>query len=121
MPVETDRAAIRARLLADRAWSVYALGDLEPGLFEHTTWHLTPNDDALLMIYCGLATPVLFAIGAAGSVNALLDEISDQPQLYLLVKPEILPLIHERYRVSHQTAMWRMVLDAAQFTRPDTH
>ena len=41
MPLLTDRAEIRARLLADRAWSVYALGDLAPRLFEHTTWYAT--------------------------------------------------------------------------------
>src|SRR5713226_486338 len=33
MALLTDRSAIRARLTADRAWSVYALGDLAPGLF----------------------------------------------------------------------------------------
>src|SRR5882724_7298567 len=120
MPVETDRSIIRARLLADRAWSVYALGDLAPGFFEYTTWHTARDGGALLMIYSGLSTPVLFAIGPADGVNALLDEISGRPRLYLLIKPEILPIIQARYRVSHQTAMWRMVLDPARFTRPET-
>jgi len=119
MPAETDRAALRARLLADRAWSLYALGDLAPGLFEHTAWRVG-DDGALLMVYSGLAIPVLFAIGPSGSVAALLDELSGQRQLYLLIKPEILPLIRERFHISHETAMWRMVLDPARFTRPDT-
>jgi GNAT superfamily N-acetyltransferase len=31
---------------------VYALGDLAPGLFEHTEWHATPDDSlALLMLF----------------------------------------------------------------------
>ena len=119
MPAETDPAAIRARLLADRAWSVYALGDLTPGFFEHTAWRVSAHDDALLMVYAGLATPVLFAIGAPESVGALLDEL-EQPQLYLLVKPDVLPIIHARYQVTHETAMWRMVLDPARFQRPAT-
>lgn len=121
MPVETDRAAIRARLLADRAWSVYALGDLAPGMFEHTTWHVAAHAQshgALLMVFSGLEIPVLFAIGSADSVEALLDELGGQRRLYLLVKPEILPLIRARYRVSHETAMWRLVLDPARFARP---
>ncbi len=118
MPAETDRAAIRTRLLADPAWSVYALGDLAPGLFEHTTWRVAEHDGALLMIYAGLGTPVLFAIGSAERVGPLLDELDGQHSLYLLVKPEILPLIHARYAVSHQTPMWRMLLNPAHFSRP---
>ena len=50
MPRETDLAVIRACLAADRAWSVYALGDLAPGLFEHTLWHVNRRDGALLML-----------------------------------------------------------------------
>ena len=119
MPAETDPAAIRARLLADRAWSVYALGDLTPGFFDHTAWRVSRHDGALLMVYAGLGTPVLFAIGAPGSVGALLGEL-EQPQLYLLVKPDVLPIIHARYQVTHETPMWRMVLDPARFERPDT-
>ena len=120
MPAETDRAAIRARLLVDRAWSVYALGDLAPGLFEHTTWHVAEQGDALLMVYAGLGTPVLFAIGAADRVAPLLDELDGQHLLYLLIKPEILPLLRARYVVEHETPMWRMLLDPARFAPPVT-
>src|SRR5215510_12528466 len=114
MPLETNRAAIRSRLNVDRIWSVYALGDLAPGLFEHTTWHVELQGGALLMIYAGLGTPVLFAIGDAENVDLLLDELAGQHPLYLLIKPEILPVIHNRYRVMDETPMWRMVLDPAR-------
>jgi ribosomal protein S18 acetylase RimI-like enzyme len=72
------------------------------------------------MVYSGLAIPVLFAIGPSGSVASLLDELNGQRQYYLLIKPEILPLIRARFHISHETAMWRMVLDPARFTQPDT-
>jgi ribosomal protein S18 acetylase RimI-like enzyme len=117
MPRETDPAALRLRLAADRAWAVYALGDLAPGLFEHTIWHVNRHDGALLMLYTGLKTPVLFATGAAASVRGLLEELDDWPKLYLLIRPEIMPLIQARYVVSHETAMWRMVLEPARFAQ----
>jgi len=34
LPVVHDVAVIRAILMRDPAWSVYALGDLAPGFFE---------------------------------------------------------------------------------------
>ena len=115
MPLETDRAAIRARLSADRAWSVYALGDLGPGFFEHTTWHTAPEGEALLMLFGAFETPVLFAQGPPAGVAPLLAEIATFPRVYPSIRPEILPLIQARYVVSHETAMWRMVLDPARF------
>jgi ribosomal protein S18 acetylase RimI-like enzyme len=120
MPTLQDKSAIRKSLNRDRAWSVYALGDLAPGLFEHTTWHATDGDESLLMLFRAFDTPVLFTIGAPAGVAALLDEISAQRKLYLSVRPEILPLIHARYSVRHETLMWRMVLDRARFTARPT-
>jgi hypothetical protein len=33
-----DKAEIRRRLNLDREWSLYALADLDDGLFEHCDW-----------------------------------------------------------------------------------
>jgi GNAT superfamily N-acetyltransferase len=121
MALLTDRSAIRARLTADRAWSVYALGDLAPGFFVHATWHAAADDAALLMLFRAFETPVLFTIGPSAGVERLLAEISAERKLYLSIRPDILPLIHAHYAVSHETAMWRMVLDPARFTtRPSS-
>src|SRR6185503_20449819 len=38
MPRLTDRNEIRSHLRRDPAWSVYALGDLEPPMFAKTLW-----------------------------------------------------------------------------------
>lgn len=115
MALVTDRSAIRARLSADRAWSVYALGDLAPGLFAHTTWHATADDKSLLLLFRAFETPVLFTIGPAAGVERLLAEVRAEPKLYLSIRPDILPLIHARYDISRVTLMWRMVLDPARF------
>ena len=120
MTLLTDRSAIRARLAADRAWSVYALGDLTPGLFGHTTWHAAPDDAALLLLFRAFGTPVLFTIGSAAGVEGLLDEIQAEPRLFLSIPPDILPLIRARYAVTDETPMWRMVLDPARFTTKPT-
>jgi ribosomal protein S18 acetylase RimI-like enzyme len=116
MPPISDANAIRARLNQDRAWSVYALGDLAPSLFQHTRWHAADGGTALLLLFGAFETPVLFTIGAPAEIEPLLGEIGDQPNLYLSIRPEILPLIRARHRVADETPMWRMVLNPAHFS-----
>jgi RimJ/RimL family protein N-acetyltransferase len=116
VPRLTDPAALRACLTADLAWSVYALGDLAPPYAAASEWHVPgAGRDALLLLYRAFDTPVLFALGAPDLVAPLLDEIAGERALYLSVRPEILPLIQARYRVSRLAAMWRMTLAAADF------
>ena len=114
----TDPHAISSLLETDRAWSVYALGDLAPGFYEHSVWHaVTGSEPALLLLYRAFEIPVLFALGPAALVDGLLDEIAGERKLYLSIRPEILPLIAARYRVEPAggVPMWRMTLDARRF------
>lgn len=112
MPLLTDRAAIHVVLEADRAWSVYALGDFAPGYFENCRWYCEPGGLALL--YCGFSPPIFFYIGEQAGAAAALDE-SRHEQISLQVRPEILPAISERYEISHRLNMLRMVLDPTKF------
>src|SRR3989304_9759092 len=41
--------------------------------------------------------------------------------MYLSIRPEILPLIKKRWRVEHETAMWRMTVTAANFRPASGH
>lgn len=119
MPATVDPGAVRAILNTDRAWSVYALGDLAPGLAEHAEWHLAPDGTpALVLVYRGFAVPVLFAFGAPEAVRPLLAAAAAEPRFYLSIRPEILPLIRERFSVQSEKPMWRMVLDQARFQPP---
>jgi len=118
MPRITHPAEIRALLEIDRPWAVYALGDLAPGFFEHSEWLRAPNAPALILLYRAFATPVLFALGKPESVRGLLDEIGGEREMYLSIRPEILPLVKARYEVRHETAMWRMVLDPVNLAAP---
>ena len=110
MPPTTDPARIRAILETDRAWAAYALGDLAPGFFEHCEWHCAADQSALILLYRAFDTPVLLTFGQPGAIELLLDEIADEPRLYLSIRPEILPLVEKRYTVQDLTTMWRMVL-----------
>lgn len=107
-------AHIRALLETDRRWAVYALGDLEPPHNTYSEWLTATDEAALLLLYRRISPTVLFALGAPTPVRVLLQQVTD-PELYLLVRPEILPLIAERYQVQTQIPMWRMVLEPRHF------
>jgi GNAT superfamily N-acetyltransferase len=112
MPLLTDVTVIRAILETDRAWAVYALGDLAPEHFRRSTWFRPPGGEpAVFLLYRAFATPVLFALGAPDVLAAGFDEICAEPALLLHVRPDIMPLLKRRYRVESERHMWRMVLD----------
>lgn len=114
MPRLTDPSAIRRLLNTDRAWSLYALGDLAPGYCDHAEWY--GNNQALALLYRVPAdAPVLITFGAPEDLAPLLAEVRDEPQLYLSIRPEILPLIQTHWMVRDETLMWRMMLEVAHF------
>jgi ribosomal protein S18 acetylase RimI-like enzyme len=120
MPPLHDPAAIRGLLQRDRPWAVYPLGDLAPGFFEHCRWSRTDGEPAaLVMLYQAFSPAVLFALGAPERVAALLDELDPARPLYLHVRPEIVPLLEARYRLTGLTPMWRMLLDRGRFAPGD--
>jgi ribosomal protein S18 acetylase RimI-like enzyme len=112
MPPLTDVSAIRTLLETDRPWSVYPLGDLSPELFGHCAWFGALGDrPALILLYRAFTPPVLFALGDPAAVGPLLAEVGDVPELYLHIRPEIVPLLETSYRIVNGKAMWRMLLD----------
>jgi GNAT superfamily N-acetyltransferase len=111
MPRLTDRDAIRSILETDRSWSLYALGDLQPPLWEQCEWYAAAGaEPALALLYRGAGTPVLLTVGAPEAVRPLLTEIADEPTLLLHVRPEIVALLRARYEVRDERPMWRMIL-----------
>ena len=119
MPRLTDRGRIRSILETDRPWAVYALADLEPGVFEHTHWFCAANDEpALALFFSGFATPVLITIGKAEALKSVIDEIVEElnPRgIYAVVKSEVMPLLIEHYRVVEERKMQRMVFHPGQY------
>ena len=122
MPQLTDKVLIRAILETERPWAAYALADLEPGYCEHAVWFCAAAGiPAIVLLYRAFALPVLLAVGAARHLRSVLDEVDPvldgAREVYVVVRPDVLPLLRERYRVSHDKAMLCMVL-APQSYRP---
>jgi GNAT superfamily N-acetyltransferase len=108
----------------DRAWSLYALGDLAPEELMHCEWRFTSDDPpAVTLFYRAFDPPVFFAIGSALAVERLLDEAALPKSLYLHIRPEILNLVSERYQRVTTKMMQRMILREpalADFTGVET-
>jgi ribosomal protein S18 acetylase RimI-like enzyme len=116
MPPVSDPLIIRALLETDRRWSIYPMGDLAPGLFEYSEWFRAADGErALVLIFRGFQTPVLFALGEAEAVRPVLAEAVGDPELFIHVRPEIVLLLRERYRVPIVDPMWRMILEPSEF------
>jgi len=116
MPRLTDRDQIRAILATDRPWAAYALGDLEPEPFPHTTWFGPPDGTpALALLYREFAVPVLLTVGEAGRLRPVLDEVAAElgsaSAMDLSVRPDVFALLGQRYRIAPEHAMHRMLLD----------
>jgi ribosomal protein S18 acetylase RimI-like enzyme len=119
MPPLTDLTRVRALLDQDRAWSAYAIGDLDAQHAPSCSWY-SPADGspALLLVYRGFTLPILFAIGDEAAVAALVSEI-DAPEVSLHVRGDVLEAISPVYAATSSHAMWRMVVDAPSFRAAD--
>lgn len=113
MSLLREKEAIRSRLLEDRCWAAYALGDLAPDFFAQSEWFA--NDGALILVLRAFAYPVVFTMGTPDFVRLLLDEIGALPHIFFLARPENLPTLEERYRLEKSEEMWRMALEPAAF------
>jgi len=136
----TQKSAIQAFLETDRLYAGYAIGDLEPGLFEQCDWYgvgaagstetggfqsgegrlrsgreQEPREDALralALVFHGFKPPVLFLMGDADALGRILPRLSLPGRVYLNCREEHLEAAGIVYTWSTLTAMWRMVLDA---------
>jgi ribosomal protein S18 acetylase RimI-like enzyme len=103
VPLLTDKASIRSLLLRDRPWSVYALGDLTPRMFEKCLW-FTPDLSLVLRDY---GTSILFAMGSASVVEAL-DHVTWP--VHLQVQKPAFDAIARVATIERVWQMWRMTL-----------
>ena len=101
MPRLTDKDEIRAILRRDPAWSLYALGDLEPAMFRKTEW-FAPDLTLVLRDY---GTAILFAMGS-GSVREALGRVTGP--VHLQVQRDALEEVARHATVSSARLMWRM-------------
>lgn len=101
MPRVTNTHDIRTILRRDPAWSVYALGDLAPGMLPKTQW-FAPD---LTLVLHDYGTSILFAMGT-GSVREALDHVTWP--VHLQVQQDALAEVERHATVTDARLMWRM-------------
>ena len=111
MPRLTDKNEIRSRLRRDRAWSVYALGDLAPPMFSKTLWF----EPDLTLVVQDYGTAILFAMGI-GSVREALQSVPGP--IHLQVQRDALDEVARHAVVSSPRLMWRMTWTGTRVAAP---
>jgi ribosomal protein S18 acetylase RimI-like enzyme len=100
-----DKSEIRDRLNTDRDWCIYALADLDDGMFEHCEWWAHGN--ALALVFRALAIRPILILGEAGVLLEHLPEASG----YLNLKPAQFDAAARIYAYRERREMRRMILD----------
>jgi len=103
-----DKAEIRRRLNLDRAWSLYALADLDDGLFEHCDWF--GWGDALALVFRALSIRPIFVIGDAAASRQLLAGLEESAG-YLNLREHQLDAASGIYAYRELHQMRRMMLE----------
>ena len=106
-----DKSEIRRLLNTDREWSLYALADLDDGMFQHCDWW--GHGDSLAMVFRALEIQPIFVLGGSDSVRELL-AILPATSGYLNLRPEQLEAAQGIYTFRHRHHMQRMFLEEAK-------
>lgn len=109
----TRKSEILAFLKTDRIYAGYAIGDLEPGLFEQCEWFGSGQERslaALALVFHGFKPSVLFLMGEPSSLAGILLAPAIPRQIYLNCREEHLAVAGSLYRWDGLAPMWRMSL-----------
>jgi ribosomal protein S18 acetylase RimI-like enzyme len=109
----TDKLEIRRRLNIDREWALYALADLDEGMFEHCRWWAL--EDGLALVFDALEIRPMFVLGDGESTRELLAVLPVSAG-YLNLKPCQMEAAEGIYRYRDVHQMQRMFL--ADLTLP---
>jgi ribosomal protein S18 acetylase RimI-like enzyme len=103
-----DKAEIRRRLNADREWSLYALADLDDGLFQYCDWW--GFRDAVALVFRALAIRPIFVIGDSEPARELLAGLPESGG-YLNIRPDHAGIAEAFYAYRERREVRRMILD----------
>lgn len=112
-----DRDRIRELLRPRLEYTAYALGQLEPGLFERTKWFWARGDTGagLVLHSRGGLGEATFVMGDVDAISAILSIHPGPAHTYATCQPQHLDELQRVYRLAHQQPMIRMGVDRASF------
>jgi len=114
----SDKNEIWAILQRDRLWAAYAIGDLEPEMFEWCEWYAAEAENlrwAFCLLFRGLDPPALFTMGEAEGVAAILESALHVPRVYFASEPRHLSTLQRYYDLSQMERMLRMTVVSSDF------
>jgi ribosomal protein S18 acetylase RimI-like enzyme len=110
----SDKDRIHTFLSTDRLYAAYAIGDLEPGLFDQCDWAGAERDgrlEALGLQFRGLSPAALFLMGDPEGLRIILRDSLRPGRVYLTCREEHLPAAGAAYAWDGgPRSMWRMTL-----------
>jgi RimJ/RimL family protein N-acetyltransferase len=109
----TGKDHILSYLETDRLYAAYAIGDLEPELFDQSTWFGAETKGqlhAVTMHFRGVKMPVLFLMGETEGVRIILEEALHPERVNINCRAEHLPMTRDIYLWDEPIAMLRMAL-----------
>jgi ribosomal protein S18 acetylase RimI-like enzyme len=113
-----DRRELEAILSEDRPLAAYALGHLEPGLFESANFYLAkgPAGSGVVMHARGMGLATI-TLGESEAIDAILSIHPGPRRSYLsTAAPDQVPMLRRIYRVTAELPMRRMSTTRERFT-----
>jgi GNAT superfamily N-acetyltransferase len=112
-----ERSEIRQALRGRVEYTAYALGQLEPGLFERTRWYFARGDTGtgLVLHSRGGLGEATFAMGDPDAVAAIVSIHPGPVQTYATCEPGYVGALQRVYRFATQQPMMRMHVDRQTF------
>ena len=120
----SDKNEIVNFLETDRLYAGYALGDLEPALFEQCEWAGAECNGrlcGLTLVFKGLDPPALFLMGEPGALASTLRSASFPRRAYVTCQQHHLPAVQALYHTEAPTPMWRVSIQRDDFRPVYTH
>ncbi len=108
-----DKRRILAYLESDEVYAAYAIGDLEPGMFDQSSFAGAETDGrlrGLILHFRGLDVPALLLMGDPEGVGAILETELRPQRVYLTYRQEHELIAAAFYTWDEAVPMWRMVV-----------
>lgn len=114
---DRDRDQLRNLLGAERAYSAYALGQLQPVLFNRSEWWTGrgAGGQALVLHSQGGLGNALFALGAVEALEAVLRLHPGPRHTFLTCQVQHLDVVRRYYHLSESESMLRLLVDRETF------